>query len=295
MDGGSYSYYYYYDPLTRDATVLYLLAKHFPERAKALSPHAMENIARPLQNNQFNTLSAAMTMLALDVYARSNSAEVKKLGIEELHADGSAKPIAQLQNMLLQQGSWGGASTGLRFTDGSSLPAWFVVDQAGYDRDVPAGAIKNGLEIIRDYTDKDGKPLAKITLGQEIDVHVKIRATGNKGVGDVAIVDLLPGGFEPVMQMPAEPGSDNSPNATPSSPTIRVTGSTWNPDYTDVREDRVVIYGAAMPDVQEFVYRIRATTAGKFIVPPAYGESMYDRRVQARAPSGQFLIVARVP
>lgn len=74
-----------------------------------------------------------------------------------------------------------------------------------------------------------------------------------------------------------------------------MTGSTWSPDYTDVREDRVVIYGVAMPDVQEFIYRIRATTAGKFIVPPAYGESMYDRRVQARAPGGQFLNVARVP
>ena len=39
------------DPLTRDATVLYLLAKHFPDRAKNLSPRAMENIARPLERD----------------------------------------------------------------------------------------------------------------------------------------------------------------------------------------------------------------------------------------------------
>ena len=62
-----------------------------------------------------------------------------------------------------------------------------------------------------------------------------------------------------------------------------------------MREDRVVIYGTATPDVQEFVYRIKASASGKFIVPPAYGESMYDRRVQARAPGGDVLTVSRAP
>ena len=83
-DNGSYDYDYYYDPLTRDATVLYLLVKYFPDQARVLSPHVMENIARPLEKNEFNTLSASMTMLALDVYANSNAAAVEKLGIDEV-------------------------------------------------------------------------------------------------------------------------------------------------------------------------------------------------------------------
>jgi alpha-2-macroglobulin len=295
-DDEAYSYDYYDDSLTRDATVLYLLAKYFPERAKSFSPHVMENIARPLQNNQFNTLSAAMTMLALDVYADANASAVEKLGIEEIEPNGSAKQIASLQNKLLQSGSWSGAAKALRFSNGSALPAWLVVDQSGYDRDVPSAAIKNGLEIVREYTDAKGNALDKIVLGEEIDVHLKIRATGDKGVGDVAIVDLLPGGFDPVMQQPPAPSdSSGGDNASPANPTIRVTGSTWAPTYTDVREDRVVIYGSATPDVQEFIYRIKASSAGRFIVPPAYGESMYDRRVQARAPGGAMLTVARAP
>jgi alpha-2-macroglobulin len=303
-DDGWYGYFYYYDPLTRDASVLYILAKHFPERARQLPAAAMENIARPLQNNQFNTLSASMTMLALDVYARSNAGEVKKLGIEELQRGAAAKSIAQLQNMLLQQGSWSGNAAGLHFKNGSAVPAWLVMDQAGFDRDVPARPIKNGLEIIREYTDQQGKPLKDIKLGQEIDVHVKVRATAGKGLGDIAIVDLLPGGFEPVMQLPTSPGDEEDGEdvdlredepAPPSSPTLRLGTSTWTPEYTDVREDRVVIYGYASPDVQEYIYRIRATTAGKFIVPPAYGESMYDRRIQARSTGGQRLSVVRVP
>ena len=61
----------------------------------------------------------------------------------------------------------------------------------------------------------------------------------------------------------------------------------------DVREDRVLIYGIATPGVKEFIYRIKASASGKFVVPPAFAESMYDRRVQARAPGGDVLTVVR--
>lgn len=114
-------------------------------------------------------------------------------------------------------------------------------------------------------------------------MHVKIRATGGKGLGDVAIVDLLPGGFDPVLQQPGASGGAS----------LRQPGSNWDPVYTDIREDRVLMYGAATPDVKEFVYRIKASASGTFIVPPAYAESMYNRRVQARAPGGQVLTVVR--
>jgi alpha-2-macroglobulin len=154
------------------------------------------------------------------------------------------------------------------------------------------------LEIVREYTDAKGNALTQIKVGEEIDVHVKIRSTTGNAVGNVAIVDLLPGGFEPVMNLPPVPNQSdqNGGDATtpaPESPTITATGSTWKPVYADVREDRVVIYGTASPDVQEFVYRIKSDAAGKFIVPPAYGESMYDRRVQARSPGGDVLTVVR--
>jgi hypothetical protein len=304
IPGGGEEYFYddYLDPLIRDSSVLYLLARHFPDRARNLSPRAMENISRPLENDWINTLSAGMTLLALDAYASNNAQAVDKFGIEELHG-GTSKSIATLQNKLLQSGTWSGSATGLRFDNGSALPAWSVVSQAGYDRDVPAKAIRNGLEITRDYTAAGGKPLGDITVGDEIEVHVKIRATAGKGMGNIAVVDLLPGGFDPVQSLPPPPdagaqaqgdtGSDET--AAPPAPTIRVTGSSWTPQYTDVREDRVVIYGFAGPDVQEYIYRIKASNSGRFIAPPAYGESMYDRRVQARAPGGTTLTVKPAP
>lgn len=281
-DNEPFVYGYYDDPLIRDTSVLYLLAKHFPDRARRLSARVFENIARPLENHEFNTLSAAMAMLAFDVYAQNHAAALDKLRIDEVRAGGRAIAISAPQANLLQAGSWSSAATSLRLINSGDERVWAVLDQAGYDRDVPRAAIKNGLEIVRDYTDTKGKAPGIITAGEEIDVHVKIRATGDKGIGDVAIVDLLPGGFDPVTQ----PGANGLP-------CLCVAGSSWTPVYTDVREDRVLIYGTATPDVKEFIYRIKASASGKFIVPPAFAESMYDRRIQAGAPGGDVLTVAR--
>ncbi|SFS13321.1 hypothetical protein SAMN05216570_2828 [Dyella sp. OK004] len=304
----SYVYDYYYDSLIRDSSVLYLLGKHFPERAKALSPRVWENISYPLAHQWYNTLSSSMTLLALDAYASQSAGDLSKLSIDEVHTDGSVKAIAALQGNLMQAGSWNAAAGRLRFTNGGALPAWYVASQGGYDRDAPNKAIKNGIEIIRDYTDTNGKSLDQISIGEEIDVHVKIRATNGDGVSDVAIVDLLPGGFEPVIQPPPEvtdhqedgsaendQGGDSEVKPSAWRSPIGLSSSSWTPEYADIREDRVVIYGTATPDVREFVYRIKATNAGKFIVPPAYGESMYNREIQARSPGGATLTVVRKP
>ena len=291
----SFFFSYYSDPLTRDASVLYLLARHFPQRLAKLSPNAMGNVAAPLERGYFNTLSSAMTILALDAYSSATAGGLDKLAINEIGAGGAAKDVSALQANLLKSGTWSANAARLDFVNGSNLPAWWIASQSGYDRGASGKAIRNGLEIVREYTDAGGKPLDKITVGQEIEVHLKIRAIGDAEVDDVAIVDLLPGGFDPVLTSPAAGAhaadSDDADETHWRSP-IGLSGSSWQPEYADIREDRVVIYGAASADVREFVYRIKATNVGHFVAPPAYGEAMYDRRVQAQSPGGAALTVA---
>jgi uncharacterized protein YfaS (alpha-2-macroglobulin family) len=57
-----------------------------------------------------------------------------------------------------------------------------------------------------------------------------------------------------------------------------------------MREDRVVFYVNANREVQQIVYRIKATNVGTYTVPPAYGEAMYDRSVVARSASGRLTV-----
>ena len=52
----------------------------------------------------------------------------------------------------------------------------------------------------------------------------------------------------------------------------------------DLREDRAVFYlSLANGQMQQFNYRAKGTAAGTYTTPPAFGESMYDRAVKARA------------
>ena len=94
------------------------------------------------------------------------------------------------------------------------------------------------------------------------------------------IVDVLPGGFEPILDDLTPPPEERNAAA-------------WYPDYVDAREDRVVAFGAIGPEMRELRYRIRATTAGRFVVPPAYAESMYDPAAQARSLGAQVVVEAR--
>ncbi len=287
----------YFDPLVRDSATLYLLAKHFPERAKALPAAALENVVRPLSRGQFNTLSSATTILALDAYAKQIGEMTEdRLHVFELAKDGVAKSIAKADGLVISA-NFSASAAGVRVTNEADLNAWYSVSQGGFDRGAPAQEIKNGLEIVREFTDANGKTIAEVELGQEILVTLKIRSTRADGVGDTAIIDLLPGGFEVVQEIPAAPapesedGSAPAPAETTWRSTVGLPNSTWMPDYADVRDDRVVIYGTATPDVREFIYRIKATNVGQFVVPPAYGESMYERSVQAQSLGGRITVV----
>ncbi|WP_235023166.1 alpha-2-macroglobulin family protein [Caballeronia glebae] len=300
----SFNYGYFIDPLTRDASVLYLLAKHFPERVSKLPPQAIENLSTSLEQGYYNTLSSAFSILALNAYARAGANGVDKLAINEWRAGVLPKDISSIQGDVLRSAKWGNAATRVDIVNGSALPAWWSALQSGYDRAAPVKAISNGIEIIREYTDKNGKPLNKIIVGDEIDVHLKVRATSDRNTGDIAIVDLLPGGFEPVQTFPSsdvdaasdnadEQGDNGAGTATASRSSIAQPGSTFASDDAQVREDRVVIHGQATSHVQEFIYRIRATNAGRFNVPPAFGESRYDRRINAQSAGGAMLEVER--
>ena len=106
----------------------------------------------------------------------------------------------------------------------------------------------------------------------------------------VAIVDVLPGGVEPVLEL--QPPTDSSRPA--NDPAVRRgrTGasvlpvgitekSDWTPSHVNVRDDRLILYGDALSNVGTFVYRVRAITAGVFQVPPAFAEGLYNRTIFA--------------
>jgi len=101
---------------------------------------------------------------------------------------------------------------------------------------------------------------------------MRIRSLDRAFVSNVAVIDLLPGGFEVLR--------DSVPRESHG----------WSADYVDIREDRVVFYGGFGSSVTELRYQAKLTASGKFVVPPAYAESMYNRSLHGRSAGDEFLV-----
>jgi uncharacterized protein YfaS (alpha-2-macroglobulin family) len=148
------------------------------------------------------------------------------------------------------------------------------------------------MEVTREYLDAAGKPASTIRQGDELQVRLRFRSTGKRQFWDAVIVDVLPGGFEPVLDA-ALRGASGSANGEGESEGDGAAAAGWYPAHVELREDRVIVFGSMGPRMDEFVYRVRATTAGSFTVPPAYAESMYDPAAQARSPASKVSVQAR--
>jgi hypothetical protein len=288
-------YGYFYDNLVRDAQLLYLMARHFPDRLPDLKAGAIEAIVNPVAEGRFSTLSSAYTILALDAYADSAGvATLAELSISETLVDNSNRNLV-LPKGLFPKVEFSDKAKKVRIASGADFHLFYQVTQGGFDLAPPTQEIKQKLEIQREYRDDKNNVVNSMSLGGELTVHLKIRSVEQSGLQNVAIVDLLPGGFEVVRDsvrgaVPAarsirhaEDGEEEEGEAYPEQPSPAGAGvAAFAAEYVDVREDRVVIFGRAYSNVQEFTYRIKAVNQGIYAVPPVFGESMYDRGVQAR-------------
>jgi uncharacterized protein YfaS (alpha-2-macroglobulin family) len=286
---GSTGYAYFYDGLVHDSQVLYLLARHFPERLAKLPADTLPKLLQPIQDGSYHSLSAAYTILALDAYAQATGAgNNTHLGISEIAADGRTQALP-LPATLLPRADFSPAAAKIRFSSGGDWNTYYLIQQSGFDRALPQKEIREGLEMTREYTDAKGQPVTRVPLGEEIQVHLKFRAL-DRNIADVAMVDLLPGGFELVdeARRPADRSGDPQSDAAQAS--TAGGDSNWQPAALDMREDRIVVYGYAAPRVQEFVYRLKATNSGTFLIPPPFGESMYERKVRARGVGGRIVV-----
>lgn len=258
-------YAYFYDGLVRDAQLLYLLARHFPERLQKIKGDDLQALVKPVSQGHFNTLSSSYTILALDAYAANVALpEAVALSMSQFLPVNREQPLV-LPKGLFPKVDFAPDAEKIRITSGSDFTAFYQVTQAGFDLNPPTQEIKQRLEVQREYRDASGAVVTQTTLGGELEVRVKLRSLDNSSLPNVAIVDLLPGGFEVVM--------DSLPRSGHAG---------WSPEYVDIREDRVVLFGSVDATVREFSYRIKATNKGQYQIPPVFAESMYDRTVQAR-------------
>lgn len=247
-----------------NAQYLYLVARHFPDRLTELGHARWMPLINDLNSDELNTLFAAYASLALSAYPMPvNAVQPDRFSIQYV------SPNETVTTPLPFDKGYGvvavdDAVNQLIVNNPTHQRYFYQVTQAGFETDLPKTSIQAGLEVYRDYRDEQGAVIDKIALGDEVVVHIQARALTNAYISHVAIVDLLPGGFEVVRDSVKQAGVE----------------------YVDVRDDRVVFYGGLNPEVTAISYRIKAISVGHYTVPPIIAESLYNPTQQARGVAG---------
>lgn len=278
---------YYYDPLVHHTTVAYLLVKHFPKLIMQLPMDYWTRIAEAIGDNNFQSLSAARMLLTVDAYAAyAAQSSAGKVSIDAIRAAGAVKALELPSQLTLAKLAVPADAASLNLNNGGDLPLFYSWSETGYENKLPKEAVSRGLEIIHEFLDASDQVVTEANLGDELTVRVRVRATERDHVSQVALVDVLPGGLEPVLSSTGDGEADDQPIWQ-----RRLGGkSSWAIDYADIREDRVIFYGDVSRTLTEVTYKVRATNVGDFVIPAAYGEGMYERRIAGRSLGGMFKV-----
>ena len=113
---------------------------------------------------------------------------------------------------------------------------------------------------------------AKVVLiGNPNQIHHLADEYYLKNLDNVAIVDLLPGGFEMELAAPVGTGG---------------TGGT----RADRREDRMIFFTSLGTEPSTFTYVVRAVNRGEYALPAVQAEAMYNRSIHAHAAGGSIVV-----
>ena len=256
--------------LGRDAQYVYLLARHFPDRLDDVQD-VLPALVAPIFDDRFNTLSAAYTILALgeihhvlDSRGRLQAPAVTARGPEgaaPIEAAGEAFARASLPVGVRQ----------VRIEAANDQGVYYAISESGFDEQAPGEPLAQGIEVDRVYLDAAGDPVTRATVGDVLTVRLRVRST-RAPAPNVAVTDLLPGGFEILA------GS------------VRGEYGETRIEHRDVREDRLVLYGAFDTTVTEIRYHVKAVAPGEFTAPAAHAEAMYHRDVKGRSAAGRFTV-----
>ncbi len=270
----SCDYENYYDQLLRSAQYIYLLSRHFPERAKELSGDDLMDALQEIPKGHFNTLSSAYTVLAIDAYSKAVGTPANA-GAAIVEIDTDAEKNLGVGPGAVARANFSDAAQTVRFSGQASLPLFYQLTETGFDTNLPNEEIKQGIEVLREFRNAKGEVVTAAKLGEELQVHIILRSVDTASHWNIAVVDLLPGGSE--VKMPLSMG-------------INTLTPLFSLDYVDARDDRVVFYGDVTPQAHHYYYTIKCTQRGSFEQPPLFAESMYDRTVRARTLGGRLVV-----
>lgn len=262
---GYVSYGDYDSSSIRNSLYLYLTSLHNSDYMPKVADVA-ESILTDISNGYFNTMSSAYAIVALGAYSPSGAETAPTV---TAYAGKKETPVALKGKINTGEFAGDTDKLAIKYPEGNKNGRFYYVLQSGYDKAAPA-LVSKGLEVVKEYSDASGKKVTEVKQGDEINVKIRVRLSGKdvEYINNLAITDLLAGGVE----------------------VMRNDGINLGENY-DIREDRVLIYtDLDKTGTREFSYKLKALSAGSFMVPPVFAEDMYKFSVYGNSDKSSLKI-----
>jgi len=159
-----------------------------------------------------------------------------------------------------------------RLAVSAETPVDIVITQEGFHRQVEYRPERHGLTVQRRYHPVPEMSHTPLQPGDLVLVEITVRNHTGRVLDNVAIEDPAPAGMEIV-----------HPRLVTALYTALANTATsdWQPDYVDVRDDRMLVFGTIPPEGATIRYILRATIPGTFFVSPPLTTVMYAPEIHA--------------
>lgn len=258
------SSWYFTNNLHYASTYIDVICRYFPARVNDIKSEQIETMCEGLKNCNYNTLSVSAALKAFE--SLSDYQDNINTPFEVTQTINNTEEKIPVYGKPVLSGNISDSATSVTYNSNTNTTMFYQTVIAGFDKDLPGQQKKDIIEINREYKVLDKKADEPFEVGDTVTVLVSFRSVSGS-YNNMAIIDMVPAGFEIDVE-----SIRNSKNQK------------WTPDYVDIREDRVVVYGTINDRVNTFMYTAKATNKGIFTVPPAYCESMYNKDISAITP-----------
>ena len=247
----------------RNVQYIYLTGLYFPDIFNRIKNEAANILLNIVEGRRYNTLLSSYSIMALGNFADSIEAN----GVVFAMKDRNNKDIAPkiLNNPFTSINAPNNSISEIGFKN--KEPLYYSFIQQGFQKNPNRNGFSKNIQVTKRILNKDDKEIGEAKQGDEFIVSLRIQNLTNKFMENVAIVDLLPSGFE-----------------------IKEVISSGSLFLVNLREDRFLGYTNLGNNMVEISYAVKATTKGKLVVPPAYVEDLYNTENQAQSKIGEFIV-----
>lgn len=270
--GGSFSSY------TRDrAIALNALLDVNPDNPQVAE--LSRQLSEVLKTNPYiNTQETVFSLLALGKMAHRNAAtnaavQILSGGKAIAHSNGSPLDI-DLKTLGTQP---------IEIKVSGNGAMYYFQELSGINRDGVVKEEDNYMKVRRSYYSRSGKLISNNTFKQNDLIVVKIAIEGayRSAIENVVITDMLPAGLEI---------ENTRLNDMPNLKWVTDLKEKDEPDYIDVRDDRINFFTTVNAKTKNFYYMVRAVSPGTFKLGPVQADAMYNGMYHSYYGSGKVTI-----